>query len=167
MIHKMIDRAIAQGGLTVAKLNNKPVEVRFHEGYQVALTGTSFTNMDEGLLEFNRLVNELDNGTLSYIGLWYNGERLFVEPSYFIDDKQEALRIGGLNNQESIYDWKNDDFINLRYCDVTDEYITEGFYDENTGKYFKDEEALLKRYTQEEVNERLEDESLYWTQWED
>ena len=167
MFQKIIDRAIAQGGLTVAKLDSKTVEVRFYEGYQVAKTGISFTNMDEALIEFNRLANELDNGYLSYIGLWYNGERLFIEPSYFIDDKQEALRIGAFHKQESIYDWENDDFINLRYCDVTEEYITEGFYDENTGEYFKDEEALLKRYTQEEVNERLEDESLYWTQWED
>lgn len=167
MFQKMIDRAIAQGGLTVAKLSDKVAEVRFHEGYQVAMTGTSFKDLGQGLIEFTQLVKELDKGHLSYIGLWYNGERLFIEPSYFIADRQEALRIGGLHNQESIYDWKNDDFINLRYCDVTDEYITEGFYDENTNKYFKDEEALLKRYTQEEVNERLEDESLYWTQWED
>lgn len=167
MIHKMIDRAIAQGGLTVAKLSDKLVEVRFYEGYQVALTGVSFKNIDEGLLEFNRLVNELDKGYLSYIGLWYNGERLFIEPSYFIDDKQEALKIGALNDQETIYDWKNDDFIYIRSCEVTHEYMNEGYHDEDTGKYFRGMDELLVRYTQDEIKQRMEGGILYWTKWED
>jgi hypothetical protein len=167
MFQKMISRAIALGGLTVAKVNSQTVEVRFYEGYQVARTGISFTNMADGKRELEKLANELQEGDSWYIGLWHDGVNLFIEPSYLVLDKKQALELGGYYKQQSIYDWENDDFINLRYCDVTDEYITEGFYDENTGKYFKDEEALLKRYTQEEVNERLEDESLYWTQWED
>lgn len=171
MFQTMISRAIAQGGLTVAKSGGELVEVRFFEGYQVSKDSIPYTDMEEAARALQKLGNELEDGDSWYIGLWHNGKVLFIEPSYFILKKSQALELGAFHNQESIYDWENEDLIFIRRCCVTGEYITEGYYSEPDGKYFKGLDELLTEYTQDELDKiwASDEDSweVYWTSWED
>jgi hypothetical protein len=179
---ELMNQAIVTGGLTITKVNGKPEAVRFDKGYQVSKTGINFNDLDEALKHLERLINELEEGDEWYIGLWstvpvqltktlsmeWNQDStLYIEPSYHIENREEAIKFGVYYKQESIYDWENDDLIWLRYCKITGKYITEGFYNEDNGAYYKDEKALRQDFTEEEQKQGFEDGWLYWTSWEE
>jgi len=164
---ELMNQAIVTGGLTITKVNGKPKAVRFDKGYQVSKTGINFKDLDEALKNLERLADELQEGDSWYIGLWHQDGTLYIEPSYHIENRDEAIKVGVYHKQESIYDWENDDLIWLRYCKITGEYMTEGFYNEDKGTYYKDEEALKHDFTDEERQEAFEQQWLYWTSWEE
>jgi len=164
---ELMNQAIVLGGLTIHKVNGKPEAVRFTKGYQVSKTGIEFKDLDKALEKLERLNEELQDNDSWFIGLWHDGSTLYIEPSYHILDRDEALKVGAYHKQLSIYDWVNDDLIWLRYCKITGEYITEGFYNESTGDYYKDEEALRHDFTEEEQAEAYKEGWLYWTSWEE
>ena len=164
---ELMNQAIVLGGITIRKVNGKPEAVRFAEGYQVAKTGINFNDLDEALEKLERLNEELQDNDSWYIGLWHDGSTLYIEPSYHIVDRNEAIKLGVYHKQESIYDWENDDLIWLRYCSVTGEYMTEGFYDEESGKYYKDEDALESEWDEYDVAVAIDQGVLYWTSWEE
>jgi hypothetical protein len=164
---ELMNQAIVTGGLTITKVNGKPEAVRFNKGYQVSKTGINFNDLDEALKNLERLANELQEGDSWYIGLWHQDGTLYIEPSYHIENRDEAIKVGVYHKQESIYDWENDDLIWLRYCSVTGEYMTEGFYDEESGKYYKDEDALESEWDEYDVAVAIDQGVLYWTSWEE
>lgn len=52
-----------------------------------------------------------------------------------------------------------------RICSSSGDIMTEGFCIGGGDEYYKDEEELLKTYTQQEWDEMFEEGDLYWTQW--
>lgn len=110
---ELMNQAIVLGGLTIAKVNGKPQEVRFTKGYQVAKTGISFTDLDEALDKLERLADELQEGDDWFIGLWHDNGTLYIEPSYYIDDRDYALKLGKYYGQLAIYDWSINDSITI------------------------------------------------------
>jgi hypothetical protein len=45
--------------------------------------------------------------------------------------------------------------------------MTEGFYDEESGKYYKDEDALESEWDEYDVAVAIDQGVLYWTSWEE
>lgn len=52
-----------------------------------------------------------------------------------------------------------------RYCDHCGKHHEEGYYSEDTSLYFCSDECLEAEYTQEEIEEERERETLFWTEW--
>jgi hypothetical protein len=168
-MNHLIEQAKMQGGLTIAKVEGKAVPITFKTGYQVSKSELKFKDMNEGLKVLKDLINQLKDNDEWFIGLWYSkdSDELYIEPSYHIENLNEALRVGAQYKQLAIYDWANDDNEWLRYCKITGEFITEGFIDEQALNYYKDEEALRHDFTEEEQAEAYEEGWLYWTSWEE
>lgn len=162
----LFNKGVEGGGITI----KDGKEVRHVKGYQVSTnseTKFGYHHRKEARAFFKQLM-ELATPD-QHIGIYVGGyhETIYIEESFHIMDKDEAIELGAKYKQESIYDWANDDLIWLRYCIVTGEYMNEGFYDEGTGNYYKDEEALRHDYTKEEQEEAYNEGWLYWTSWYD
>jgi hypothetical protein len=162
----LFNKGVEGGGITI----QNGQEVRLTEGYQVSNNTVSkfgYHYRKEARAFFKELIETVTPE--QYIGIYVSGgyDSIYIEESFHIKDKDEAIKLGVKYKQESIYDWANDDLIWLRYCSVTGEYMTEGFYDEGVGNYYKDEEALRHDFTKEEQEEAYIEGWLYWTSWEE
>jgi hypothetical protein len=162
----LFNQGVEGGGITIQ--NGK--EVRLTKGYQVSNNTVSkfgYHYRKEARAFFKQLITMVTPER--YIGIYVSdgGNTIYIEESFYIEDRKEAIQLGIKWKQESIYDWENEDLIWLRYCKITGEYMTEGFYNEDNGTYYKDEEALRQDFTEEEQKQGFEDGWLYWTSWEE
>jgi hypothetical protein len=162
----LFNKGVEGGGITI----QNGQEVRLTEGYQVSSnieTKFGYLHRKEAREFFKDIMKMVAPD--QYIGIYVSGnyETIYIEDSFHIKDKDEAIKLGVKYKQESIYDWANDDLIWLRYCSVTGEYMTEGFYDEESGKYYKDEEALESEWDEYDVAVAMDQGVLYWTSWEE
>ena len=46
-------------------------------------------------------------------GIWYDDGLFYIETSYWIQNRESAVKIAKHYNQKSIYDWKNDSYITI------------------------------------------------------
>lgn len=84
-------------GLTLR--NGKIVE--YKTGWQVGITGiTCKTPEDVSILLHNGI------GRKGNIGIWYSGGIYYIDISKRITTKKNALTLGKLMNQQSIYGWR-------------------------------------------------------------
>ena len=86
-----------EGGLTLR--NGKIVE--YKTGWQVGITGITCKTPEE--------VTELLHsgiGRKGNIGIWYSGGIYYIDISKRITTKQDALEVGKIMNQQSIYGWR-------------------------------------------------------------
>jgi len=79
--------------------------IRYKTGWQVADYGIEVTTAEEAI----RAVKQY-NGNC---GVWYSGGIYYVDHSFRISTKQEALKIGREYKQISIWGWKTQ---KLAYC---------------------------------------------------
>ena len=104
-VKDLMQRAIDQGGLTLTTENGAPHEIKYQKGYQVSKTGVSFKDTNEALQELTKLIEQRKDSDKWEIGLWYDGEELYIEPSYYYEDFDIANMEGLRYNQKSIHEW--------------------------------------------------------------
>lgn len=79
--------------------------IRYKTGYQVADYGFETTDAREAINAVKAM-----NGNC---GVWYENGIYYIDHSFRVSVKREALEIGRRHNQISIYCWKNG---TLAYC---------------------------------------------------
>ena len=86
-----------EGGLTLR--NGKIVE--YKTGWQVGITGITCKTPEEVTELLHKGVGRKGN-----IGIWYSNGIYYIDISKRITTKQDALKVGKIMNQQSIYGWR-------------------------------------------------------------
>ncbi len=84
-------------GLTLR--NGKIIE--YKTGWQVGITGITCQTAEEVSELLHRGLGRKGN-----IGIWYSEGVYYIDVSKRITTKQDALKVGKLMNQQSIYGWR-------------------------------------------------------------
>ena len=79
--------------------------INYKTGWQVATEGIETAFINEVIPAIKKY-----NGNC---GIWFADGIYYIDKSYRVDTKREALKIGKEHNQISIFGWKNH---NLAYC---------------------------------------------------
>lgn len=79
--------------------------VNYKSGWQVADNGYECHSIEEAVKAIDKLGGNC--------GIWLADGIYYIDHSFRVDTKKEALKIGRDNNQISIYGWKRG---NLAYC---------------------------------------------------
>jgi hypothetical protein len=88
-------------GLTLK--SGKPIE--YKTGYQVGFLGVEVKTPEEAIQAVRRYEGNC--------GVWYSDGVYYVDESYRISTKQEALKLGRFYQQISIFKWSNKTLV---YC---------------------------------------------------
>lgn len=102
MKKQTLSSIIEKGGAT---LNARGRQVSYLKGYQVSfkdLYKIKLEKFDDILQKVNKALNDAQGDC---VGLWVDSGFIYIDYSKKIDDLQEALTFGKLNNQLSIFDW--------------------------------------------------------------
>ena len=98
---KMLQELKENDGLTLKGYK----AIMYKTGYQVADYGTECKTVEEALKAIDSM-----NGDC---GVWYSDKTYYIDHSFRVDTKKEALAIGRKHNQISILNWKT---MQLIYC---------------------------------------------------
>lgn len=98
---KMLQALKENDGLTLKGYK----AIMYKTGYQVADYGTECKTVEEALKAIEAM-----NGDC---GVWYSDKTYYIDHSFRVNTKKEALTIGREHNQISILDWKT---MKLIYC---------------------------------------------------
>lgn len=79
--------------------------INYKSGWQVATEGIETVNINEVIPAIKKY-----NGNC---GIWFADGIYYIDKSFRVDTKKEALSIGRAHNQISIFGWKRS---NLAYC---------------------------------------------------
>lgn len=79
--------------------------INYKSGWQVATEGIETANINEVIPAIKKY-----NGDC---GIWFADGIYYIDKSFRVDTKKEALSIGRAHNQISIFGWKRS---NLAYC---------------------------------------------------
>ena len=97
-----------EGGLTLR--NGKIVE--YKTGWQVGLQGITCTTPEEVSKVLHSLLGRKGN-----IGIWLSEGIYYIDISKRITTKQDAIAMGKLMNQQSIYGWRPRQKGQLVWCE--------------------------------------------------
>lgn len=95
-------------GLTLR--NGKIIE--YKTGWQVGITGITCKTAEEVSELLHRGLGRKGN-----IGIWYSEGVYYIDVSKRITTKQDALKVGKLMSQQSIYGWRPRKAGQLVWCD--------------------------------------------------
>lgn len=98
---KMLQELKENDGLTLKGYK----AIMYKTGYQVADYGTECKTIEEALKAIDSM-----NGDC---GVWYSDKTYYIDHSFRVNTKKEALAIGRKHNQISILNWKT---MQLIYC---------------------------------------------------
>ena len=98
---KMLQALKENDGLTLKRYK----AIMYKTGYQVADYGTECKTIEEALKAIEAM-----NGDC---GVWYSDKTYYIDHSFRVNTKKEALIIGREHNQISVLDWKT---MKLIYC---------------------------------------------------
>lgn len=97
---------------TLKKLGNndgltlkKGTPINYKTGYQVGFDGIATPDIQEAMKAVRRYEGNC--------GIWYSDGIYYVDESYRISTKQEAIKLGRFYHQISILSWRN---MKLIYC---------------------------------------------------
>ena len=79
--------------------------INYKSGWQVATEGIETANINEVISAVKKY-----NGNC---GIWFADGIYYIDKSFRVDTKKEAIAIGRAHNQISIFGWKRS---NLAYC---------------------------------------------------
>lgn len=79
--------------------------INYKSGWQVATEGIETANINEVIPAIKKY-----NGNC---GIWFADGIYYIDKSFRVDTKKEAIAIGRAHNQISIFGWKRS---NLAYC---------------------------------------------------
>ena len=112
----IINKVVANGGITLDPQGKAP---QFNGGYMVSIEGFekcyNMENLDIKELEkdYKRYINFIANKKHVYVGFWLDKGVLYMDISKHIKTRHQAVTMGINNKQLSIYDVKNDSYIDL------------------------------------------------------
>lgn len=89
------------GGMTL----KGGARVTYKRGYQVATDGKETRSAKIAM----KYIKEY-NGNC---GIWYSKKVYYIDRSYYISRKKDAIAIGVAHNQKAIYNWKTGDCLYL------------------------------------------------------
>lgn len=98
---RSIKKLVENDGLTL-KAGKK---ISYKSGYQVATEGVECATAREAIEAVKKYGGSC--------GVWYSGGIYYVDQSYRISTKTEALKVGREHNQISILNWRKMDLV---YC---------------------------------------------------
>lgn len=85
------------------------ISAHYTTGYQYSITRNNDTNTAETVKKAAEMIQALKGNC----GIWYHNKKFYIETSYHTN----SILTAGLNawnhDQLSIYDWKNDKYINI------------------------------------------------------
>lgn len=151
-INTILNYTIKNGGIT---LHSDGSIADYKDGFIVSIEGkektynikdSESTWMPEFLKEFNNYFTIAKKYKKLHVGLWIDGDLLYLDLSIHIKRRRDAINTGINNKQLSIYDVKNNKYINLtkkvyivyKHDEISDDYIYIKEYD--------DAESLRKDY---------------------
>ena len=107
-IDDLLQRAEELGGFTVNA--NTFDDAEMTDGYQVAIedveTRASLDNIElmiTALKDINDYINNQSSNDL-YVGGWIYNDELVMDVSQYVEDREHAMALGLLRNQEAIFD---------------------------------------------------------------
>lgn len=115
-MQNIIDKVLANGGITLDPQGKAP---QFNGGYIVSIEGFekcyTMENLDIKELEkdYKKYINFIANKKHVYVGFWLDKGVLYMDISKHIKTRHQAVTFGINNKQLSIYDIKNNSYINL------------------------------------------------------
>lgn len=104
-IKQLINKAIKNGGLTLAKDLEESTEKK---GFYVSMLGYEKTFKIEQVEEIQKTIKEyqqkIKNNKNVFIGLWIDSDLFYIDISKNYKNKQQAIKQGIKNKQLAIYD---------------------------------------------------------------
>ena len=103
---------IKNGGATLNKQNK---QVNYKNGYQVSKKDCftlDLNNLQTILQNTNKLLKTIKQN--EFVGLWIDDDKIYIDISIRIANKQKAIKTGLKLNQISIFDWQNQNCIYLK-----------------------------------------------------
>lgn len=94
---RTIRKIADNGGLTLR--NGKIVE--YKTGWQVGIMGVTCKTPEEVSMILHHGIGRHGN-----IGIWYSGGVYYIDVSKRITTKYDALKVGKIMNQQTIYGWR-------------------------------------------------------------
>lgn len=110
MTKNNLSKIIDEGGATLSA-SGKAVE--YSRGYQVSVCDLAIidTNREAEAVAF---INSQKLAKGEYLGLWVDGDKLYIDKSRHFNSKAEAIKQGLSLNQISIFNWSNKTCIYLK-----------------------------------------------------
>lgn len=119
-ILELMKTAEKKGGLTIASDGE---EFTAKKGYMVSVINKERTA--ENITEFIELFKQYQEDAEKmhgFIGLWKDGEKWFIDISYYILDKTDALEFGYKNKQVAVYGFKEESSLYIKDYNFTSYY---------------------------------------------
>ena len=93
----------------------KPINAK--SGYMVSLQGyekkcRTDEETERAIIKNMEIVERLDN---AYLGAWIDEGITYIDISVLVENKEDAMELGKINNQLAIYNIKNNESIYLSY----------------------------------------------------
>lgn len=97
--------------------NKELKSINASQGFIVSLQGyekkcKTEQEIEKAIIENMEIVRGLDN---AYLGAWIDEGIVYIDISVLVENKEDALELGKVNNQLAIYDIENNDSIYLSY----------------------------------------------------
>ena len=113
-IKKIIEEIKENNGGTY---NKEYKTINAKQGYMVSLQGyerkcRTEEETEKAIMENMETVRGLDN---AYLGAWIDEGITYIDISVLVENKEDALELGKINNQLAIYDIENNGSIYLLY----------------------------------------------------
>lgn len=111
-IKNIIENIKENGGGTY---NKEYKTINAKQGYMVSLQGfekkcKTDEETEKAIMENMEIVKGLDN---AYLGAWIDEGITYIDISVLVENKEDALEMGKINNQLAIYDIQNNESIYL------------------------------------------------------
>lgn len=113
-IKKIIEEIKENGGGTY---NKELKSISASKGFMVSLQGyerkcKTEQETEKAIMENMEIIKGLDS---AYLGAWIDEGITFIDISILVENKDDAMELGKINNQLAIYDIKNNESIYLNY----------------------------------------------------
>lgn len=113
-IKKIIEEIKENNGGTY---NKEYKTINAKQGYMVSLQGyekkcKTEQEIEKAIMENMEIIKGLDN---AYLGAWIDEGITYIDISVLVDNKEDAMQLGKVNNQLAIYDIQNNESIYLLY----------------------------------------------------
>ena len=113
-IKKIIEEIKENNGGTYNK-EYKTIDAK--QGYMVSLQGyekkcKTEQEIEKAINENMEIIKELDN---AFLGAWIDEGITYIDISVLVENKEDAMEMGKINNQLAIYDIQNNESIYLLY----------------------------------------------------
>lgn len=97
--------------------NKELKSINAKQGYMVSLQGyekkcKTIEETESAIMENMEIVKGLDG---AYLGAWIDEGIIYIDISILVENKEDALELGKVNNQLAIYDIENNESIYLQY----------------------------------------------------